>query len=377
MKKVIHIAEDMAFTGGGVASAIRELANNCTFPDLQHEIVTTTPEKSLIPGIHVPVVSLKTSLIGGQWKYPLNWRGIFQGGALNRNSVVHIHGIWKAPQFLAAQYFSRQKIPTILSPHNMLGDWFWRGFFKKWKKTVYWGLVKGKFNRVNVLHALSQQEKVKLNPFFPGKKIEVIPNGIQLEEMDEDVFLQEKIPGKNYLLFLGRLHPVKGIERIIESYSQIKKENRMPLKIAGPAPSIRYHSFLKELVKKFGVENEIEFLGPIYGLEKWNLLKKAWALCAPSYSEGISMSVLEALGCGVPVISTPNCGIDDLEKGGGILVSGNSSDLRAAIEGTISWTKEKRAARARQARIYAKKNYSWETLKTKYQQFYSEVSGEK
>ena len=129
-------------------------------------------------------------------------------------------------QWSAAQAARQQKIPALLSPHGMLNRWHLRHWgFNELRKLVYWHtLAYPAFRHIPLIHAVTPRERDEMATWLPGQCIQVIPNAIDLEAIDRlrATAGDESAPpvSEPYVLFLGRLHPVKGIELLIEAFAQ-------------------------------------------------------------------------------------------------------------------------------------------------------------
>jgi glycosyltransferase involved in cell wall biosynthesis len=122
-----------------------------------------------------------------------------------------------------------------------------------------------------------------------------------LMELPERVVRQERTP---FLLYLGRIHPIKGIENLLDALAQCKafQMGTYTLKIAGKGES-DYVQQLQKRIQDQGISNKIEFLGHVEGAAKQQLLADATYLVLPSFSENFGAVVVEALAQGTPVIA--------------------------------------------------------------------------
>jgi glycosyltransferase involved in cell wall biosynthesis len=116
----------------------------------------------------------------------------------------------------------------------------------------------------------------------------------------------ERSCGK-YFLYIGRLHPKKGLENLITGLSMtdafLRSEN--VLKIAGKGKP-DYENKLRALVTELGMENKIEFVGQVEGVQKEHLLADALWTIMPSHTENFGLVVVESLAQNTPVIASKN-----------------------------------------------------------------------
>lgn len=110
---------------------------------------------------------------------------------------------------------------------------------------------------------------------------------------------------ENYFLYIGRFHPKKGIDNLLNALkiSHFFENSKFKLKIAGNY-SNDYGNYIKTLHKNLNLVNKVEFLGPVNGIDKQILLAKAYFVFMPSYSENFGISTAEALSQGTPVVAS-------------------------------------------------------------------------
>lgn len=149
--------------------------------------------------------------------------------------------------------------------------------------------------------------------------IAVIPNGIDLPETKQ-IILPPPWEGRagsgaNVMLFLGRIHPKKGLENLIRAWRMVKDRGIVGLRewhlvIAGWSQG-RHEDTLKQVTRALDVERDVTFVGPLHGASKDAALRAASAFALPSFSEGLPMSILEAWSYSLPVLMTPECNIPE------------------------------------------------------------------
>ena len=253
---VVHVTEDATEGNGGVVTAMFELiARSKDFCTLQ--VVTVGDGMPLLEVEGVTVLSSQPVWYGHAWRYAPTLSQSLEA-SLKQNSVLHIHGIWMAPQWIAARYAIAHAIPFIITPHNMLGGWLWqRGKIRRLKKSLYWRyIVEPVFRQATAIHALTDEESTTLKEFFPDTPIVTIPNGVDLDNIRQQLSGLQPVSGK-YLLFMGRLHPVKGLELLFQAIAKIPESQRIRLIVAGSAVSESYNRSLKELVHGLGIVKNI------------------------------------------------------------------------------------------------------------------------
>ena len=248
----------------------------------------------------------------------------FRGQALHRSfrellrgaAGIHIHGLWEQSTALAAAEARSLKVPYVMSAHGMLEPWALEN--KKLKKLVYAALVE----RANVagaraLHALTQAEARQFVGFGARSPIAVIPNAVDLpDRADASLFLRDfpELRGKRLVLFLARLHPKKGLDLLLEAWAEVVADfPDAHLVVAGP-DSEGTLARLRHFVADRGLVGNVCFAGLLQGAMKWSALAAAEAFVLPSFSEGQSVGVLEAMGMGLPVIVTEACNMPEVRE---------------------------------------------------------------
>lgn len=220
-----------------------------------------------------------------------------------RFDVLHCHGVYPTG-YIGASFNKITGVPFIITPHG--GD-----LAKDRTGNIISRRVMSRINKAlpaaQAITAISQSVKRQiLDLGAPSGNICLIPNGVSLNEFK---------PGgsslkHNYIVFIGRLVKLKGVDTLIEAYSLLKKSYPgVNLKIAGDGVEM---SVLKELVRKLNLAREVEFLGTVRGAEKIRLLSEALFLVCPSREEAFSVVNLEALASGLPVIASRVGGITDV-----------------------------------------------------------------
>lgn len=126
--------------------------------------------------------------------------------------VIHVHGVLVPLQRAAVLCALQRKIPVVISVHGMLQPWLWQQHSADhyWIKRSYWNRVMMPvLNQASCIHAITQDEARNFENEFPLLPKIQIPNAINLDEFSPQ---QVKPEPERYILFLGRLHPVKGVD---------------------------------------------------------------------------------------------------------------------------------------------------------------------
>jgi glycosyltransferase involved in cell wall biosynthesis len=236
----------------------------------------------------------------------------------SRFDMVIVNGLWKHVGLAVNQVLKEQKRPYVLFPHGMLDPWFKQALpLKHLKKMLYWRLVEHRVLSQAYAVCFTAQEEAVLarSTFSPYKVNEIIvghglgkPEGDARAQMAEAVSTFPQLNGKKVFLFLGRIHEKKGVDLLVESFSEICRKGYpgtedFILVIAGPQDGAYARSLVERSCKlPDAVAERIVWTGMVQGDIKWGLLRLADALILPSHQENFGVVVAEALACGTPVL---------------------------------------------------------------------------
>ncbi len=229
---------------------------------------------------------------------------------------VHIHGLWEQSTAIAAQTARKLDVPYVLSAHGMLEPWALAN--KRLRKMVYAALVeRNNVQRAACLHALTKAEAKHYLRFGATSPIVVIPNGVDIPKIKDASLFTRKFPrgeGKRIVLFMARLHAKKGVDMLLEAWNSVTRQYPDALLvIAGPdVDDMRER--LERMTIDRGLSETVLFTGMLNGAMKWSALAAAECFVLPSFSEGLSVAVLEAMGMGLPVIVTEPCNMPEVEE---------------------------------------------------------------
>ncbi len=297
---------------------------------------------------------------------------------VDRSEGVHIHGLWQHSTSVAARLARRSGKPYIVSAHGMLEAWALRN--KRLKKMIYAAL----FERKNVqgaacLHALTEAEARDYRHFGAMGPIAVIPNGVDVPiGVSSQMFLDRfpQFAGKRLILFLGRIHFKKGLDLLMKAWSPIAaKWPEAQVIVAGPDFE-NTQATVKQLVETLGITDRVSFTGMLTGDMKWSALAAASCFVLPSYSEGLSVSTLEALGMGIPAIVTRQCNLPEVaERECGWVVEAQVWALASALTEFLKASSADQEQMGANGRALVADRYSWPQVGKQMGEVYRWVGG--
>ena len=312
-----------------------------------------------------------------------HWLGRDAGGRnftelIESASGIHIHGLWEQSTFVAARTARIAGKPYIVSAHGMLQSWALRN--KRFKKAVYAALIeRSNLNRAACLHALTYAEVKDYRDFGLQNPIAVIPNGVEIPaQTDSEAFLSAfpHLRGQRLVLFMSRLHFKKGLDILCKAWKSAAK--RWPdahLVLAGPDFE-NTRASVEALVADSGMRHRVTFTGMLNSSLKWSALNAADCFVLPSYSEGLSVPVLEALGMGLPVIVTKQCNLPEVaQQECGWVISPAISELEAALGECLASSSSHREAMSVRGRRLVANSYSWRVVGEQMSELYTWIQG--
>lgn len=374
---ILLISSDHSKNNYGVTSVVSQLVDQLSASEESYKVfLLTTGSNSVPQKSKVQVVELPVSKLGSFWRWsPQLVKKVDTLIEKENIDLIHIHAIWHAVQWAGLIVARKKKIPVVISVHGMLEKWFWNGdnYLKQLKKKVYISSVlRPALSSRTCFHAITPEEEVNIKHFFPKNLTKIIPNAIHFPKTNE--FQSNPIIPEYKIVFLGRLHPIKGVDILLHAFGSISQEyDNWHLEIVGPSEDEIYAQHLKNLVSDYRLNGKVDFLGYVAGEAKRKLLERAWVVVAPSYSEVVGMVNLEAALHRTPSITTYETGLLSWEESGGLLIHPEVDPLTQALKKIMQWDIETRISKGEQAHKFVKENFSWEKVLPMWRNFYSSL----
>ena len=245
----------------------------------------------------------------------------FLGDASAAYDVIHIHEYYTLLTVFAAKFAGKHGIPAFLSAHGSMQVNEARG--NQGRKKIFNGLFKDMIlGTISAVIALNDKER---NDFLcmgmENKRIEIIPNGIDLAEFEAlpdrmEFRAKYGIKGdERIILFVGRIHEIKGLDLLLRAFTKlIKRVADVKLVFVGPDDG--YLHKLRRMAEESGVLSKVLFTGLLSGKEKLSAYSAANLFALPSRSEGFPVTVLEACASCLPVIVSEACNFREVEARG-------------------------------------------------------------
>ncbi len=309
---------------------------------------------------------------------------------LDEAEYINGHGLYVWPNMWLGREAKKRKIKLIYHTHGFFDPWILKR--SKFKKYIAKMLFEdSNFKNVALWRALTKKEARQIkNTIGEDIKVEIIPNGINLKLIDnyikekekykvtEDLLYKDKNIGKNELscfyerkekkiLFLGRLHPKKGLKNLIYAWGKISKNfKEWELLIVGPDQN-GYKKVLQNIVADIGCSSNCKIFGQVTGIKKHILLNTCDVVILPSFSEGFPMSLLEAAAHRKPIIQSTECNFEDLSKENiSWDCKPNVEDIERVIKIVLNTDDSELIDRGQAARNLIENKYTWEKISEKF-----------
>lgn len=285
--------------------------------------------------------------------------------------VLHVHGLWGCSERAAVDLLRRKgRIAYVVSPRGTLSPWALG--YKRWKKKLSWMVWERQLlSNAACLHALNENEAEMILKFGFGRPVCVVPNGIDLP-----VNVGPRRKRRRRLLYLGRLHPIKGLSELISGWSKVAPALRAEweLQLAGWDDSGEESNY-RALAARLAPDS-ITFPGRAFGVKKDQLFREADAFILPSHSEGLPTAVLEAWSYALPVAMTEACNLSmGFEHGAAIRIAPDPDQIAVALTQLLAQSDEELEKMGAAGRRLAEGSFSWKRVASDMSSVYQWICG--
>jgi glycosyltransferase involved in cell wall biosynthesis len=228
------------------------------------------------------------------------------------------------------------------------------------KKWLAWRLYQRKnIETAQVLHATSDKEAEDLRNLRIRQPVAVIPNGIDMPPW------KERIAGRrtpSTALFLGRIHPVKGLLSLVSAWAVVKPKGWRVV-ISGPDKN-GHRTEVEAAIREKGLATEFSFTGEVDDKAKWDIYRNA------------DLFILPSLSCEVPVITTKGAPWELLIKNRcGWWIDIGVRPLADALHEAINLSDKARIEMGRRGRQLVEERFSWSKIGEEMHRVYEWILG--
>lgn len=287
--------------------------------------------------------------------------------AQQRWDVVHDNGLWLPYGAAVARHCTASAIPRLLSVRGMMQPWAWA--HRRWKKMLAWPLYQRRaVMSANGLHATADDERACIVDRLPGRRPFVIPNGIDVPDAVERRNTQADAP--RTALFLGRIHPVKGLPMLIDAWAAVRPDG-WRLRLVGPGDPA-YVTELRDQLASAALDNVVSIDGPVRGPDKQATFADAALFILPSYTENFGISIAEALASSLPVITTTGTPWPMLQsERAGWWVAPEADAIAAALRQAVAAPPAELAAMGARGRDWVTSHLHWPAIAKQFTDAYA------
>ena len=333
-------------------------------------------------------------------KYKKNLNTLIVGKKVKINSFCFKNSVYKvASTFLPIPYgaffkdsadithFFNYYLPPgvngkkIVTVHDMTYKRFPETVRFKTKQMLNLNLKKS-LKRADIILTVSEFSKSEIITYFPEvkDKIRVVYNGVDLDVfkplLDENIKIsiakKYNLP-ERYMLYLGTLEPRKNLERLIDSYYLLLKEfDNVPKLVLAGGKGWLYDSIFDK-VSTLWLEDKIIFTGYVAEKDVAPLISGAEVFLFPSMYEGFGMPVIEAMACGVPVLTSNVSSLPEVAGDAAVLVDPFSvEDIKNKLK--LLLIDEALRKRLNKAGLKRAKRFSWDVVTKDLYEIYKELA---
>jgi poly(glycerol-phosphate) alpha-glucosyltransferase len=391
---------------------------------------------------------LKPRVVKAKGPAALGYSSELLGALDTKADLLYAATLWKYPSWAALQWAEHTGKPMMVAPHGSLDSWALSN--ASWKKRIAATLFKNRqLRKASCIRALCQSEAEAIRAYGLTQPIAIIPNGVDLPREDQEMGDRSWEMGEftkpstldslrstpRTLLFLGRIHPKKGLSNLIRGFKKALDSRPSSLDSAPWQLVIAgwdqggHEAELVQLCEELGLsfshkrhknhkvgksealdprlsidgthprwavppqrgclrqssapvptglvfDSEVIFYGPAFGHEKDALLRSADAFVLPSFSEGLPMSVLEAWAYRLPVVMTPECNLPEgFAAEAAIRIETTAENIAKGLDTLFSMNESDLKVMGAKGRSLVEERFTWKTVAAQMREVYDWMLG--
>jgi len=364
-----HVVPTLDKELGGVDVAARELCDG----------LHSQRENLLVHTLRRPMNPVKFQIqdyrLGRGSPMRLGWSPAMKAGlkaSIQNGDVIHNHSLWMMPNIYAGQVAKQAGGILINTPHGTLSEWALQR--SSWKKhlSLFLGQRRALAN-TDCFHVTGRAELEALRSLGYLQPVAMVPNGVCFPSGQERKGSSE---GDFTVLFLARLHPVKGLDNLLRAWARIEEKHKDDIRliVAGPDEN-GYGIKMQALASRLGLKG-VSFVGAVVGEKKSALYESADIYVLPTHSENFGLTVAEALAHRTPVITTKGAPWEGVTKHQcGWWIDHGVEALFEALDKGIQTKRATLLAMGNQGHDWMAKEFSWSSVALQMQCVYRWLEG--
>lgn len=345
--RVLHYKPTMRAEEGGVVKAIFDLCVLTASPGLRVGLATyhTDLVRENLSARDADLIDLHRIELVRDASRLLRRADVRAMRAIIREyDLVHLHTMWTPSNVQILRICRELGVPYVLTVHGMLDEWCMaqrrlkkRLYLRTWARRLLPDAAR--------VHCTARAETEQAVRWFDRAKAATIPLPLNM-----DPYRDPPGPGQAWtafpsidrarplVLFLSRLHPKKGLERLIESSATLHAWGvDHQLVIAGTGDEA-YARSLRRLAEERGIAEHTRFVGFVAGRTKVSLYQAASVLAVPTSQENFGFVFFESLAAGTPVVTTRSVDTwpELVESGAGVIVENSPDSFAQALRSLLA-----------------------------------------
>ena len=380
--KVIQIVPSVAAESSGPSYSVPALCQGLTSAGCEVSLHFLDDVPSQLIQVPYQVTSYPRRELGlkNLGRSPAMLAGLME--AARTADIIHNNSLWMMPNVYPSWVMQRlrrknlnSRLKLVTAPRGTLASWsLAKG---KWKKRIFGSLFQYPALRLtDMFHATSEKEYEEIRALGYRQPVAIVPIGMDIPEVDvfnaEAQRSREAEVRRKRVVFFGRLHKVKGVDRLVRAWGRVARDG-WELVIAGPDCGMLEE--LKGLVADRRLPR-VSFVGEINGHAKYAFLAGADIYVLPSDTENFGVTVAEALASGTPVIASQGTPWQGLERERcGRWVPVGVEPLATALKELMAISDEERVAMGARGREWIRRDFSWKGIGAKMKTAYEWLLG--
>lgn len=299
----------------------------------------------------------------------------------SKADILHVHGLWRYPHTFIGTWNKYKNQPVVVSPHGMLDPYILKNQGKVKRFISGFLFPVNVFNKVACYHALNQQELTHIRNYGITQPVAIIPNGVFIPSESTTVKYSKKRDDKKHILYLGRLHPKKGIDILIDAFAQLVEQEPIltenwVLDIVGWSDE-GFGDIIERQISQMQISEKIILHGGLFGNEKEKMFAQCDLYILPSHGEGMPMSVLEAWSWKKPVLMSQYCNLPEGFLCEAAIDCGNTqTEVFENLRHALKLSDNERKTMGENGYQLVRENFTWEKSSDKMKELYGWLIGD-
>lgn len=369
--RIIEVVPAISEEGSGPSYSVTRLCKNLIDLDYDVKLVALdwAPLTDPPPFLKAFPIGLGPRRLG---RSPAMYRWLRDQCSSGHVAVIHNHGMWQMNAVYPTWASRGTNVKVVFSPRGAFSSWAMQHGSSV--KRLFWPfLQKPALARATCFHATAESEYEDVRRLGFRQPVAVLPNGIDLPVLVRDK--SARTGAKRTLLFLSRVHPIKGIELLLNAWQRIQVifpdwQLRIVGSDDGYHGSTGYSDKLAEMARRLGLR-DVEFSGALYSMDKYDAYLDADLFVLPTFSENFGMAVAEALAHGTPAIVTKGAPWSGLAaQQSGWWIDSGTEPLIGCLTEAMSLSPTQLAVMGRRGREWMGRDFSWQGIGAKMAETY-------